>query len=46
VEKAHYTLDRIQNALTRSNNVGASAQRIYRDVADLQTAFALPLRLQ
>jgi hypothetical protein len=42
VEKAHYTLDRIQRALTRPNDVGASAMRVYRDVAQLQTDLALP----
>jgi hypothetical protein len=44
VEEAHYTLDRIQSALTHSKNVDASSvRRIYRDVADLQKTLALPV---
>jgi hypothetical protein len=46
VEKAHYTLDRIQRALTRSKDVDASTGWIYRDVADLRKTLALPVHVQ
>ncbi len=42
LEKAHYVLDRIQLALTRQSAFGEPANRVYRELANLQTTLALP----
>jgi hypothetical protein len=46
VEKAHYILDRIGNALTRSTGLEEPAHIVHRDSATLQKILALPTYLQ
>lgn len=42
VEKAHYILDRIGVALTRTNGFEEPARRVHREVAELQSKLGLP----
>lgn len=46
VERAHEVLDRIKNALAESADATNSASPVYRDLAKLRSALALPTRIQ
>jgi len=46
IEEAHKILERIEAALTRGGGLNESADRAYRDSAELHTKLALPIRVQ
>jgi len=46
VEKAHYLLDRIGVALTRSSVFVEPTRRVYHDISDLQSKLGLPTYTQ
>jgi len=46
VEQAHFILERIEVALTRSSVIEDPALRVHGDVANLQTKLTLPTYMQ
>ncbi len=46
VEEAHHTLERIEKALACSSGADDAAHRVRRELANLQTALALPTHVQ
>jgi hypothetical protein len=46
MEEAHAVIERIKNALTRENHCGATANRVYRDAANLRLRLGTPIYTQ